>query len=538
MLLEYWGSHKAGKNDTTGYGGGRYRSEGPGVVVLGRLNGFQGYHGGRDGSVMGKRKAVVHVLGLGPGPLGLITLESMEMLEAAGEVLVRTSRHPCVEELAARGVRMRFLDRHYRSGLSMDEVYAAVAREVAETARAGGEAYYAVPGFALVAERTVQLLLGESDLEVRVHGAVSFLEAALAALGLDAVEGLLILDGDRLLERGYRVLDPRVPTLIAQVDSRLKASDIKLELLEVYPPSHRLKVVAAAGCEEQEVEETVLEDLDRAERFDHLTTIYLPAVEEAEIFDFQRLLDVVARLRGPEGCPWDRKQTHASLARHMVEEAHEAVEAIRQGDMDHLAEELGDLLLQVALHCQLGAEEEAFDIRDTLALIIAKLLRRHPHVFGELRLDTAEEVIARWERIKAEERGEPSLLDGVAEGLPALLHAFKLQSRAARVGFDWGRAEEVLPKLEEELREVEEVLRRGEGDLEGELGDMLFTLVNVCRHYRVDPEVALRRSADKFARRFREVEERLREEGRRVEDASLEELDSLWEASKEGPGEG
>ncbi|MDI6830677.1 MAG: nucleoside triphosphate pyrophosphohydrolase [Actinomycetota bacterium] len=482
-------------------------------------------------------KAVVNVLGLGPGPLGLVTLETAEMLQAAEEVLVRTSRHPCVEELAARGVRMRFLDRHYESGREMEEVYGSVAREVAEAARARGEAYYAVPGFALMAERTVQLLLAEEDLEVRVHGAVSFLEPVLAALGLDAVEGLLLLDGDRLLAEGHRLLDPRIPTLIAQVDSRIKASDVKLELLEVYPASHPVTVVGAAGMEEPRLVRAALEELDRAERFDHLTTLYLPPLEEGEIFDFQRLLDVVARLRGPGGCPWDCRQTHASLARHMVEEAHEAVEAIREGDMDHLAEELGDLLLQVALHCQLGAEEDAFDIRDTLRLIIAKLLRRHPHVFGEVKLDTAEEVIARWERIKAEERGEPSVLDGVAEGLPALIYAFKLQSRAARVGFDWGRAEEVLPKLEEELREVQEVLRRGEGDLEGELGDMLFTLVNVCRHYRVDPEVALRRSAAKFSRRFREVEERLRAQGRRVEDADLEELDSLWEASKEEPGE-
>ncbi|NPV58071.1 MAG: nucleoside triphosphate pyrophosphohydrolase [Actinobacteria bacterium] len=482
---------------------------------------------------MEKRKAVVHVLGLGPGPLDLITMETMGMLEAAREVLVRTSRHPCVEELAARGVRMRFLDRYYESGRSMEEVYAAMAREVAETARTTGEAHYAVPGFALVAERTVQLLLGEGDLEVRLHGAVSFLEPVLAALGVDALEGLLLLDGDRLLTAGHRILDPRVPSLVAQVDSRIKASDVKIELLEAYPSSHPVKVIRAAGTEVQEVEEVPLEELDRAERFDHLTTLYLPAVDEAEIFDFQRLLDVVARLRGPGGCPWDRKQTHQTLARHMVEEAHEAVEAIRLGDMDHLAEELGDLLLQVALHCQLGSEEGAFDIRDTLSLIIAKLLRRHPHVFGDVKLDTAEEVIARWERIKAEERGEPSVLDGVAEGLPALIYAFKLQSRAARVGFDWGKAEEVLPKLGEELAEIEEVLRRGEGDLEGELGDMLFTLVNVCRHYRVDPEVALRRSASKFSRRFREVEERLRAQGRRVEEVSLEELDALWEASKD-----
>ncbi|MEW6553648.1 MAG: nucleoside triphosphate pyrophosphohydrolase [Actinomycetota bacterium] len=481
---------------------------------------------------MSGQKPVVHVLGLGPGPLGLVTLETLDILRGAGEVLLRTARHPCVPGLEARGVRFRPLDRHYERGASMDEVYAAIAAEVVEEARRTGEAFYAVPGFPMLAERAVQLLLAEADVEVRVHGAVSFLDAVLAVLGLDAVEGLLVLDSDRLLERGYGILDPRVETLLSQVDSRLKASGVKLALLEVYPPSHVLRVVGAAGTPVERVEEVLLEELDHGERFDHLTTLHVPALPADEIHDFQRLLEIIARLRGPGGCPWDRKQTHASLARHMVEEAHEAVEAIQRQDWQHLSEELGDLLLQVALHAQLGSEEGTFDVRDSLRSINTKLVRRHPHVFGEAELETPEEVIARWEHIKAEERGKPSVLDGLAEGLPALLYAFKMQTRAARVGFDWEAAEDVLPKLAEELREIEEALRGG-GDLEMELGDMLFTLVNICRHYKVDPEVALRASARKFGRRFRDMEERCGAQGRDMGAMTLEELDRLWEESKE-----
>ncbi len=484
------------------------------------------------GDAVDKNRPIIHVLGLGPGPSGLITMETMELLRGADMVLARTSRHPCIEDLRTRGISIRSMDHHYEENNTMEEVYTCIVREVIEEARASGEAYYATPGFPLLAERTVQLLLNE-HVELRIHGAVSFLDAVFAALRLDAVEGMLLLDGDRLLERGYGILDPRVDTLLAQVDSRLKASEVKLALLEVYPPGHDVRVVTAAGTEGERVEEIPLEELDREERFDYLTTIYIPALDEADIFDFQRLLDVVAQLRGPGGCPWDRKQTHESLARHMVEEAHEAVDAINHADWEHLSEELGDLMLQVALHTQLGSEEGTFDIRDTLLLIVEKLLRRHPHVFGEVELHTPEEVIARWEHIKAEERGKPSALDGLAEGLPALIYAFKMQTRAARVGFDWGHGEEVLPKLGEELGEIEEVLRDGEGDLEDELGDMFFTLVNVCRHYRVDPEIALRRSARKFSQRFRDVEERCREQGLRMDEMTLEELDRLWEASKE-----
>ncbi|OFW57736.1 MAG: nucleoside triphosphate pyrophosphohydrolase [Candidatus Solincola sediminis] len=473
------------------------------------------------------RKPRVHILGLGPGPIGLITLETMEILERAEEVLVRTLRHPAVKDLPARGVRTRSLDHYYEDADSMEGVYRAIAAEVVKEAKASGEAFYATPGFPLMAERTVQLILAE-EVEAIIHPAVSFLDGMLVLLKFDPVEGLLILEADRLIAGGYAILDPRTAAIISQVDSRLKASDIKLVLLEVYPALHEIKIVR-----EDRIEEIPLEELDREERFDHLTSIFIPRLPENEIFDFRRLIDIIARLRGPAGCPWDRKQTHESLARHMVEEAHEAVDAIQQGDWEHLSEELGDLLLQVALHAQLGSEEDTFDIRDTLRLITEKLLRRHPHVFGEAELHTPEEVIARWERIKADERGEASVLDGVAGGLPALLYAFKLQSRAARIGFDWERGEDVLPKLEEELHEIREVLRGGEGDLEDELGDLLFTLVNVSRHYQVDPEIALRRAARKFALRFQCVEAMSRERGLLLEEMSLEELDALWEAAKE-----
>jgi tetrapyrrole methylase family protein/MazG family protein len=480
---------------------------------------------------LSEKKPLVRVVGIGPGPVGLVTVETMEILERAGEVLLRTELHPCVRDLKGMGVRFRSLDEHYRKGGTVEEVYSSMVREVVKEARRRGEVVYATPGHPLVAERTVQLLLRE-NVEVRIHCAVSFLDAVFRELGKDPVEGFLLLDGQVLPEKGYHALDPRTDALICQVDSRLLASEVKAVLLEVYPPGHPVTVITAAGGEDAKVEKVPLEEMDRKDRFGHLVSLFVPALPPDEVFDFRRLVEVVATLRGPGGCPWDRKQTHESLAGHMVEEAHEAVEAIQRGDWHHLSEELGDLLLQVILHAQLAAEAGTFDIRDTLRSIIEKLVRRHPHVFGEAKVDTAEEVIARWERIKAEEKGEPSLLDGVAEGLPSLIYAYKVQSRAARVGFDWGAGKDVVPKLREEVEELEKALSGREGDLEEELGDLLFTLVNLCRHFKADPEVALRKAARKFARRFREMERVCREKGMRMEEMTLEELDRLWEASK------
>lgn len=484
-----------------------------------------------------REKPLVHVVGLGPAGLELVTRQALILLESGLPLLLRTARHPAAEELAGRGVAFEALDRFYERGESCRSVYVEMASYLAEKALAAGELIYAVPGNPQVAEETVSLLLRRGDLEVRVYPALSFLDVLFTALGRDPVEGLQVLDASEVAQGGTSRLEPRLSLVIMQVDSRLLASDLKLSLLEIYPPGHPVWVCSSLGSSEQSVKAVELAELDHQELFDHLTALFLEPLAEEEIFDFKRLMEITGRLLGPEGCPWDRRQTHDSLARHLVEESFEAVESIRRGDLEHLAEELGDILLQVALHSQLARKEGAFGVEDALRSIEEKLIRRHPHVFGEISADTPEEVVANWERIKTEEGGHPSLLDGVAEDLPALLFAYKLQTRAARVGFDWGAAEEVLPKLEEEMEEIRAAVSKkgklSEGELEMELGDLLFSVVNVCRHLRVDPEVALHRSARKFRRRFRAMEEMCRREGLRLEELGLEELDRLWELSKE-----
>jgi MazG family protein len=252
---------------------------------------------------------------------------------------------------------------------------------------------------------------------------------------------------------------------------------------------------------------------------------------------FDALLSLMARLRAEGGCPWDREQTRTSLKPYLIEEAYEVVQAIDENDVDHLVEELGDLLFQVVFHCQVAREAGEFTMADVLERLTAKMVRRHPHVFGGSVVKDADEALAQWERIKhGEAKGDArprSVLDGVPGNLPALLRAQRLQVKAGRVGFDWARWEDAWRKVREEVEEVDEVLREADtARVRDELGDLLFAMVNVARLQGIDAEDCLRHAADKFTRRFKEVEVDMRAGGRTVSEASAEELDRAWETVK------
>lgn len=252
---------------------------------------------------------------------------------------------------------------------------------------------------------------------------------------------------------------------------------------------------------------------------------------------FQRLVELMAKLRGPDGCPWDRKQTPDSLKPFLVEECYEVVDALEDGSPDKIREELGDLLFQIVFHARIAEEQGQFTMEDVITSIHEKMVRRHPHVFGDERLSTDKEVLANWEEIKKKEKGNldrKSVLEGVPKELPSLLRAHRLQERAARVGFDWAHLNEVLPKLDEEVAEFKESLKAEDaGKIEEELGDLFFTLVNVSRFLGVNPDEALRKTISKFIHRFRAIEEHAANAGRSLNDMTLDEMEALWQKSKD-----
>lgn len=475
----------------------------------------------------------ITVIGLGPGPYRLLTVEAASILERSPKVWLRTSRHPIVHELPP-AVKWGSLDYVYDRSESFETLYRDLATELLAIARREGGAVYAVPGDPTMAEDSVRELMrlaSSEGVEVEIVPGVSFVEASLAAARTTLSGGLQLLDAAHV-----SWANPLIDLLVYQMEDRLVASDVKLELLRRYPDDHQvLLITAAATPGRQAVRTAHLHDMDRLPGVDHLTALYVPAsAPDRALGSFESFVGIVARLRAPDGCPWDRQQTHESLKPYVVEEAYEVVEAIDKGDPVVLSEELGDLLLQVVLHAQIAREAGEFDIIDVLSAIGAKMVRRHPHVFGEVSVSDAEEVLINWEAIKrrerkAKEEGE-SMFSGIPRHMPALQAAQELQGRAARVGFDWKEIEPVLEKVREELEELS--VARDTTERQSELGDILFALVNVARHLGVNAEMALRSANQKFVDRFTRMEELAREQGVDLASLELEQQDLLWNQAK------
>ena len=477
----------------------------------------------------------ITIVGLGPGPFGCLSLETWDVIRQAPKLLLRTAVHPTVEDLRSRGVNFTSYDTFYDQGEDFDSVYRAIADDVIEQARVA-DVVFAVPGSPMVAEKTVGLIREAAvaaGLPIVVLPGMSFFELLCNRLGIDPQQGLTLVDA---LEVDALPKDLATGLVITQVFSPLVASELKLALMERLPDEAPVIVARHLGLPDESVTTVPLFELDRQAGFDHLTSVYAPpASTGGERFELDPLVKVMSRLRSPDGCPWDIEQSHATLRRYIIEEVYEVLEAIDEQDPTHLCEELGDLLLQIVFHARMAEEAGDFSMQDVVDTVTEKLIRRHPHVFGDISVQDAAEVIVNWDAIKRREKKQKpkSALDGVPQGLPALLRANKLQMKAAKVGFDWDDIAPVWDKVAEELAELRQAAAVGNpAEIEDELGDVVFAVVNLGRFLGVETEVALNRANNKFSRRFHQVEEMLRQQGRKWQELDLAQMDELWLAVK------
>ncbi len=478
--------------------------------------------------------AGITLLGLGPGDPLLLTRRAWQLLESIPEITLRTRQHPVVDAFPA-ALRVHSFDDFYENGDSFETVYAQIVERVIALGRRPEGVVYGVPGHPYVAEATapeIARLARDEGIPVHVVDGLSFLEPTFTALGLDPFPHVALVDALDLASAHVPPFPPNVPAIIAQIHSRAVASEVKLTLMEIYPDEHPVKYVHAAGTPQEQVESLALYEIDRRSQIGLLSTLYVPPLGPSTSFEgFQ---EVIAHLRAPNGCPWDREQTHQTLRPYLLEEAYEALSALDAGDPQGMREEFGDLLLQIVLHAQIAHENGEFNMADVLQGINTKIIYRHPHVFGDLELKDVSGVLQNWERLKAIEReakGQPEkgLLDGVPLALPALVQAQEYQKRAARVGFDWPDIQGVMDKVAEE---VEEVRGASPETRPAEIGDLLFAVVNLGRWYQVDVESALREANLRFRKRFTHIEKTAREMGRAVSDLTPEEMDQLWETAK------
>jgi tetrapyrrole methylase family protein/MazG family protein len=498
----------------------------------------------------------ITIVGLGPGRWDDLTIQARDCFAQAervgATVYFRTLIHPTLEPLrqAFPGLHIESFDSYYEESEEWGTLYRRIAEQVCSLAEQqdAQPVIYAVPGHPMIGEASVQLLLQAArrhGLATRIVAGLSFLEPVCEALALDPfTNGLQIVDATTLAalrpdEMAGKII-PTAPLLVAQVYNRRLASEVKLALGECYPDEWPVRLVRAASVEgEQVVDDMPLYELDRHGAANHLSTLYVPPVDALTSLRLPETLRYITyRLRRePDGCPWDRQQTHQTLTRYVLEEAYEVVETLEESDMQKLAEELGDLLLQVYLHAEIARQEGDFALGDVFEHINAKLIRRHPHVFGEMEVSSAGQVVQNWEVIKRQERAaagkdveRESLLDRVPPAMPALMTAQEYQKRAGKVGFDYRSAERVYEKLEEELQELREA-ETPEDQFE-EMGDVLYMVARLARQLHIDAEQSLRAANRKFQKRFQEMERLIREDGRPFESYTSPEWKELWHRAK------
>jgi tetrapyrrole methylase family protein/MazG family protein len=478
----------------------------------------------------------IYIIGLGPGDESSLTLGAINRINSGSKHFLRTEKHPTVKYFKDNNIEYKSYDYIYDTEEDFSNVYKRIVMELKEEAAKEDEINYYVPGNPMVAEKTVELLLKE-DLEIEIVSGMSFIEPLIEIVGRDPINGLKIVDG---AEFDSLVVDINVDMIITQVYNERILSEVKIILSEIYGDEHKIWLIHSGGVKnEEEVFKIPIFELDRTGKVGALTSIFVPKIEKKDkkIFDFNDIMGIMRLLRSNEGCPWDIEQTHESIRQSLIEEAYEVVDAIDSGDIDNLMEELGDLLLQVVFHSQIAYEEGEFNPIDVTSALGNKLILRHPHVFSQKNVEKSDEVVYNWNKIKYESRELTTLTEKLKDlpKLPALMMSFKVQDKAAEIGFDWDDIQGPIDKVSEEFNEVLDAYKeygKKHKHVEEELGDLLFAVVNLARFLDVNPEVALNRTVNKFIKRLELMELKAKEKGKDLKNMTLEEMDILWNYAK------
>lgn len=477
----------------------------------------------------------ISIVGLGPGDYSLISQGAINVLETSSRIYLRTKKHPIVDKFDEK-IKYTSLDYFYDNEDSFDDVYDKISKHIIELSKEG-DLVYAVPGHPRVAERTVstiERLAKDKGIEVETIASMSFVDAMFNYLAIDPADGFKLVDAFEI-ENAY--IDTDTAMIITQIYDEFIASNIKLKLMEYYDYDQEVCIVNGAGVKNLESKTYVpLYELDRnSQLFNYLTSLYIPKSSKKMYNTVHELENIMNVLRGPNGCDWDKKQTHETLKKYLIEESYELCQAIDNDDIDEMIEELGDVLLQVIFHCQIGQESGYFDFKEVVNGICTKLINRHPHVFNDKEVDMSK-FEKTWEDIKQKEKGEEKITDGlkrIPTYLPSLIKANKIQYKAALVGFDWDNIDDVLKKIQEEYKELLDECEQGNIKyIKEELGDLLFSIVNLARFLHIDPEEALNGTNQKFIDRFEFMEEKAAQQNKKLDQLSLDEQEELWVQAK------
>ena len=453
-----------------------------------------------------------------------ITLSSWETVRSAPCLFLQTKEHPSARLVLEAGLSFVSMDDLYASATDYDELNDSIADRITSS----GSAVYAVMGGGCFSQlASIRKACQNKGFELVILPGVPYYKSAFP----EADEGF-VYTANNLPGEIYT----DAPLYISEIDNSLLAGEVKLKLQRFYPDDYPVTIAVQQSSGNYIKTKIPLYDLDRFRGFFASTVLYVPELpfEKKQTYGYGDLLYVLRRLRAPDGCPWDREQTHESLKKDMREECYELMDAIDEDNDEHIVEECGDLLMNVLFHPIIGEEQGRYDDREVTTEIVRKLIYRHPHVFGTIHVESSEEVLRNWDKLKQKEKGQltvASTLKSVPRSFPALLRCEKVQKKARKVGFDYDNASDAFFKINEETEELRVAMTSGK-DIEKEMGDLLFASMNVCRLLGLDGEETLHLATDKFISRFEQMEKNIENEGKKLQDMDLSEMDKYWESAK------